>query len=163
MCAESQSPVKKLRVAACRNEDLLEVQAILKSSPGAAAWSAAGLADTLSRYPSYFLLAWHNEQMAGFIAGRRVADEGEILNLAVVRSCRHQGIGKMLVEALLEVFVRERVVEVFLEVRESNLGAITFYESMGFYQVGIRPRYYQNPVEAALLLTVSTHSRASNP
>ena len=161
MCAEFRSPAKRLTIAGCRSEDLLEVQAILESAPGAAAWSSTGLADAFERNACYFLLAWQDEQIAGVISGRRVADEGEILNLAVSPRCRRQGVGKMLVEALLEAFAREHAVEVFLEVRESNRAAITFYESLGFRQVGKRPCYYQNPVEAALLLKVSLPSPLS--
>jgi ribosomal-protein-alanine N-acetyltransferase len=161
MCAESRSQAKQLTVAGCRSEDLLEVQAILESAPGAAAWSSTGLAEAFEHDASYFLLAWQGEQIAGVISGRRIADEGEILNLAVRPMCRRQGIGKTLVEALLEAFAREHAVEVFLEVRECNATAIAFYESLGFRQVGKRPCYYQNPVEGALLLKVSVPSPVS--
>jgi ribosomal-protein-alanine N-acetyltransferase len=124
-----------------------------------------GLADTLKHDSSCFLIARQGKEIAGVIAGRKIADQGEILNLAVIPKCRRQGVGRMLVEALLEAFEREHVVEVFLEVRESNVSAIAFYESLEFREVGKRPRYYQNPVEAALLLKVPSHSlpRAGYP
>lgn len=160
MCAESPRPSKGLRVTACRNEDLVKVQAILQSAPEAAAWSPTGLAVTFEHYPSYFLLSRQGEQIAGVISGRRVADEGEILNLAVDPKCRRQGVGRTLVEALLEVFLHEHVREIFLEVRESNASAIAFYESLGFLKVGRRPVYYQSPPEAALLLKRSINSQS---
>jgi [ribosomal protein S18]-alanine N-acetyltransferase len=157
MCAESRSLAKGLTVTPCCKENLSEVQGILQSASGAAAWSELGLADALEHYSSCFLVARQGKEIAGFIAGRKIADQGEILNLAVLPKCRRQGVGRILVEELFEVFEREHVVEVFLEVRESNATAIAFYESLGFREVGKRPRYYQNPVEAALLLKVPTH------
>ena len=160
MCPEFQVPAKGLRVTACRTEDLSRVEALLQDAPEAAAWSASGLAATLEHYPDCFLLAWQYEEMAGFIAGRRVADEGEILNLAVEPQCRRRGVGKALVEALLEVLSLQSVVEVFLEVRESNAAASSFYESLGFRPSGKRPGYYRNPAEAALLLRLRLSSPA---
>ncbi len=160
MCPEFQVPSEGLRVTACRKEDLARVGAIIRDAPEAAGWSAEGLPEALERYPDCFLLAWQHKQMAGFIVGRRVVDEGEILNLAVKPKCRGQGVGKALVEALLEVFSREGVVEVFLEVRESNAVASAIYKSLGFRQAGRRPGYYRNPVEAALLLRLRMSSRA---
>ncbi len=143
-----------------RTEDLVAVEAILQLSPEAAYWPVRSLTQTFEQYPSYFLVAVQDEQITGFISGRRVLDEGEILNLAVKPSGRSAGVGKALVEALLERFGRENVLQVFLEVRESNLGAITFYQGLGFRQVGKRAGYYRNPAEAALMLSLGTGSSA---
>lgn len=152
MCADSLPQTYSTRVTACRQEYLAEVQAILESSPEASAWSGAALTDTFEKCSSYFLLGWRSNEIAGFISGRRAADEGEILNLAVKPAQRRHGLGRSLVKALLELFTSHRVTQVFLEVRESNLGAITFYQNLGFHQVGRRESYYQNPEEAALVL-----------
>ena len=156
MCAESQRPVSQPAVTACRNENLGEVGEILKASPEAAAWSGTALASTFERDSSHFLIGWQREEIAGFIAGRRVADEGEILNLAVKPSYRRYGVGKALVKALMELFAREAVLQVFLEVRESNTAAVAFYQSLGFRQVGRRALYYREPDEAALVLALRT-------
>ena len=67
----------------CRREDLPQVEAILRKTPEAASWSEASLAAILEENPEYFLLSWEGEDLGGFIYGRRVLDEGEILNLAV--------------------------------------------------------------------------------
>ena len=143
-----------------REEDLPAVEAILQLSPEAANWAIGSLLQTFEQYPSYFLVAGQDEQITGFICGRRILDEGEILNLAVKPSERSGGVGKALVQALLERFGRENVLQVFLEVRESNLGAISFYQGLGFKQAGKRPGYYRNPTEAALVLALRTGSSA---
>ena len=157
MCAESRSPAKGVTVTQCCKEDLPEVQATLETASEAAAWSAEGLTGIYEQHTSCFLLARQDEQIVGVISGREIMDQGEILNLAVIPKYRRQGVARMLVQALLEVFRREHVVEVFLEVRESNGTAIAFYESLGFGEVGRRPRYYQNPEEAALVLKIPTY------
>lgn len=81
-----------------------------------------------------------------------MVDQGEILNLGVALAARRRGIGRALVRTLLEEFVRRGVVSAFLEVRESNFPAQQLYESFGFTEVGRRPRYYQRPLEDAVVL-----------
>jgi len=139
-----------------RSQDLPAIQDVLKAAPEAAAWSPEGLRATLESDPAHCLCAWRKEEIVGFIAGRRVTDEGEILNLAVGMPSRRRGVGRILVETLLSSFVREGVARVFLEVRESNGAAISFYRQLGFRLVGTRRGYYQEPDESALVLALDT-------
>jgi [ribosomal protein S18]-alanine N-acetyltransferase len=88
----------------------------------------------------------------GYIVGRAVVDQGEILNLGVMLAARRRGIGTALVRRMLEDFARRGVVSAFLEVRESNFPAQQLYESFGFTAVGRRARYYQRPMEDAVIL-----------
>lgn len=152
--------MSKHEVRLGREEDLAAVEAILQLSPEAANWRTGSLTQTFEQHPSYFLVAGQDEQITGFISGRRILDEGEILNLAVKPDERSAGVGKALVQAVLERFGRENVLQVFLEVRESNLRAISFYQDLGFRQAGKRPGYYRNPTEAALVLTLRMGSSA---
>lgn len=84
--------------------------------------------------------------------GREVADEAEIFNLAVAPQYRRQGHGAALVTAALEGMRSRGIQNVFLEVRESNLGAIAFYEKLGFLKNGRRKEYYRFPDEAAITM-----------
>jgi len=84
--------------------------------------------------------------------GRQVLDEAEILNLAVARGVRRQGEGRALVRRMLHRFAEVEVSRVFLEVRESNTGAIAFYRGLGFQAIGTRPDYYQDPKESATVM-----------
>ena len=154
MCARQQGDRGKICVRACRTEDCSRIREILEDSREAGHWSASSMVETLQEHPRHFLLAWQDEEIAGFISGRRVADEGEILNLAVKPESRRSGVGKTLVLALLDGFWREGAVQVFLEVRESNDAALAFYRGMGFRQIGRRAGYYRQPEEAALVLAL---------
>jgi ribosomal-protein-alanine N-acetyltransferase len=132
--------------------DALPAAEILMEVRQAASWSPATLSQLLALKG---VLAFFSERLGvptGFIVGRQLVDEGEILNLAVKAGFRRQGEGRALVERLLEGFRQRGIVKVFLEVRESNQPAVSFYESFGFRQVGRRGEYYRHPEEAALIL-----------
>jgi ribosomal-protein-alanine N-acetyltransferase len=90
----------------------------------------------------------------GYIVGRALLDEAEILNLGVAEPVRRRGIARALVRELLALFSARGVRTVFLEVRESNHPAQALYDAFGFREVGRRSRYYQKPVEDAVVLRV---------
>lgn len=90
--------------------------------------------------------------VAAFMVVRAVAGEMEILNLAVQPDARRQGVGAALLRAALFWAARDGVSRVFLELRRSNVVAARFYEAQGFKPFGVRPAYYRDPVEDALLL-----------
>jgi len=70
------------------------------------------------------------------------AGEAHILTIVVKESCRGQGLGKLMLELLLEIAQGHRVDTVLLEVRPSNKIAVSLYRNMGFNEVGLRPNYY---------------------
>jgi ribosomal-protein-alanine N-acetyltransferase len=136
----------------CRNGNIGSVQAILAASPGAAQWSDQAIAIALEANPACSFVSLVHGEVTGFISGRRAGSEGEILNLAVKPEFRRRRLGQALVNVVLEGFHRDGVIQVFLEVRESNHAAISFYERLGFRDVGRRGNYYHDPEEAALVL-----------
>ncbi len=80
-------------------------------------------------------------------------DEGELANLSVAPEARRGGVARRLLAALLKEAAEAGVLHVFLEVRESNEGAIALYRGAGFHQVGVRRRYYTAPTEDAQIMT----------
>jgi ribosomal-protein-alanine N-acetyltransferase len=92
------------------------------------------------------------KEIAGFLVARRIANDLEILNVAVRSDLRRCGVGASLLSAALEWGRSFRAESAILEVRESNHAALRFYEHHGFQVMGRRPRYYTAPVEDALLL-----------
>jgi [ribosomal protein S18]-alanine N-acetyltransferase len=139
-------------VRGCRSDDLPTIMEILQNSPQAASWSREALEETLEREPGHFLVGLYDQQIAGFIIGRRIREEGEILNLAVHPKARRRGVANALTKAMLDAFVCAGVSSVHLEVRESNSSAIDLYQRVGFRLASRREGYYHAPEEAALLL-----------
>ena len=143
---------KGVELRTCTRADLAGILEILKEAPEAASWSAAALEDALRQPETCFLVAVEDAVVAGFLVGRRTADQGEILNLGLRIERRRRGIGAALVKRLRELFQSQGVRRVFAEVRESNVGGVQFYTGLGFQQVGKRANYYRQPQEAALVL-----------
>ncbi|MFO7304967.1 MAG: ribosomal protein S18-alanine N-acetyltransferase [Gammaproteobacteria bacterium] len=82
-------------------------------------------------------------QVGGYGIMSYGAGEAHILNICIRADLRGRGIGRKLMQYLLERARAERVHEVFLEVRPSNPVAIALYVSLGFTQIGTRKGYYQ--------------------
>ncbi len=130
--------------------DVSAALSILKESPEASIWSSESLLESVSE--GMALAAEVGGHVAGILIGRVAADEFEILNLAVAKAARRQGIAVQLVNAALESARAEGARQVYLEVRASNEAAIALYAQLGFQVCGRRPNYYREPVEDAVLL-----------
>jgi len=152
MCARPAHGENTLGIRVCENGNIPEVLSILARSPEAAQWSEQAIASALAANPGHHLVGIVGGQIAGFISGRHIGVEGEILNLAVKPEFRRQGVALALVRVILGRFHRDGVRQVFLEVRESNDAAISFYQRLGFHQIGRREAYYSDPPAAALVL-----------
>jgi [ribosomal protein S18]-alanine N-acetyltransferase len=152
MGGEGESDSRLAGIRGFRAEDIAELVSIAEESSESASWSKESY-EKLCSLEGF--LAFVNEAagcISGFVVGRQVADEAEILNLAVRRQNRRRGEGHALLSAVLEQLHRRGVNKVFLEVRESNKAGIAFYEKMGFAETGRRPGYYREPEEAAVLM-----------
>jgi len=134
--------------------DVPVVLAILQESPEAAAWSQESILQLASANPAAWV-AELNAVPVGFLIGRIAADEFEILNMAVSGAHRRNGIGSKLLESALEFSRNASCARAYLEVRASNEPAIALYARHGFIEFSRRARYYRDPVEDALLLSLS--------
>ena len=96
-------------------------------------------------------------RMAGRVVGYGgmwvMADEAHITTFAVDPDIRRRGIGERILLALLDLALQRNAHEATLEVRLSNLAARRLYEKYGFRPVGLRPRYYSDDSEDALIMT----------
>src|SRR5208282_510977 len=133
-------------------QDAAAASGILGEAKEAASWSAQLLLESACAPETVAFLSERAGVAGGVIIGRHITDEGEILNLAVAVRCRRQGEGRALLGTLLATFSEKGVTRVFLEVRESNAGAIAFYKTFGFQPIATRKDYYQEPVEAAVVM-----------
>ena len=114
--------------------DAAAVEEILRKSPEAAVWTL----NSLERLRLRGEIAWVIEikgAISGFLVARAVGYEAEILNLSVEPAKRRAGSATALLHAALDgISATETSRRSFLEVRESNLAAISFYEKHGFVQ-----------------------------
>ena len=117
-------------------------------------WSLDSIRSVLQYENNIYYVARHTGQnrVVGFAGIMVIADEAELLNIAVDSKYRSHGIGKMLMEQVLIEAERAGAGRLLLEVRESNLPAIHLYRSYGFQDMGRRRAYYSNPVEDALIM-----------
>lgn len=100
--------------------------------------------------------AMDDGEHAGYICPTLIIDEGEIRNVAVRPDMRGRGIGRLLVETVIEQFAAMGTAFVSLEVRPSNRVALELYESCGFKAVGRRRNYYENGEDALVMEYVFT-------
>ena len=94
----------------------------------------------------------HSSQVRGYLCFWLVAEETHILNLAVHPDWRRQGVGARLLEYVIDFSRAKGAEEVLLEVRRSNYGAISLYRHFHFKPQGIRPRYYRESGEDAIVM-----------
>lgn len=92
--------------------------------------------------------------ICGVIVAWRIVDSLEIATISVSAGYRHLGIARSLLAQAICMSEEQGIIEAILEVRASNQEAIKLYLGLGFEVVGIRPGYYQDNNEDALLLTL---------
>ena len=115
-------------------------------------WSINIFRGALSEPHASVFVLLDGEEVAGYTVSTVVLDEGSLDNLAVTEAKRGQGGGRMLLQNVLEEARKSGVKRFFLEVRESNQRAIELYEKAGFTRLAVRPAYYQDPVENAIVM-----------
>ncbi len=135
--------------------DAPRVQQLLETVREASNWSLDSIANALRSNRDIALVCEANTAIVGCVFGAAVADEGEILNLAVDPRHRQKGIASRLVRHLLDRWQQQKIQRIFLEVRESNARAIQFYHRIGFAKIGRRKKYYAGPAEDALVLELA--------
>ncbi len=137
--------------------------ALLEQDAFSDPWTSGMIAEALSSDGAMALVADADGEVVGSIIARRVADEGEILTVAVAPSRRRTGLGRRLLDAVLGQFREAGVAAVWLEVRASNLPARGMYQAAGFVAAGLRRGYYRRPTEDAIILRCDLSRREAPP
>ncbi len=106
-------------------------------------WSLGIFRDCISVGYLCFVIE-KRKRVLGFMIASVQVSECHLLNIAVSPRAQGQGLGRVLLNFLIEL-VTAHAESIFLEVRPSNTIAINFYRSLGFIKVGTRKNYYQNP------------------
>lgn len=101
---------------------------------------------------AYYIVALLDDKVVGYGGMWLVIDEGHITNIAVHRDYRGRGIGKKIIEGLINEAKNRNLVAMTLEVRVSNKVAIHLYEKYGFVPFGRRKGYYADNNEDAIIM-----------
>jgi|YelNatPaOPRAMG01_1025707.scaffolds.fasta_scaffold16194_5 ribosomal-protein-alanine N-acetyltransferase len=147
---------KKILSISIRSAELDDAEAILRierlsySNP----WSPNLIKESLSNTNALNFVAFDplEHRIYGFVLNMVLIDELHILNIAVDPSYRHRGIGNRLLETSISTAQSLGVKSAFLEVRRSNIKALTLYINHGFRVVGVRRGYYSDNREDALVM-----------
>lgn len=134
-------------------DDVMEIERESFKSP----WTRSVFLEELGREWAHLwvLRPARTERVAAFINFWLVRDEIHILNVAVRPRFRRCGFASQLLQSTIEFAWKNRVRYVTLEVRRSNEGAIRLYKSFDFKAIGIRPKYYSEDGEDAIVMLLT--------
>lgn len=102
-------------------------------------------------YPDTFFVAEENSAVVGYVISRMVNTSGHVLAIAVDPKHRNRGIGRALMNVVIEKLREFGLEDIYLEVRISNTAAINFYKKLGFEEKGIIRSYYSDGEDAVIL------------
>lgn len=121
------------------------------AAPSAAHWSLQQYETVVSGLDRVASVIEEDGEVKGFLVARVRDREWEIENIVVADDRRRRGLGARLLEEIINRARPQGAEVIFLEVRESNQAARSLYEKSGFVPAGLRPRYYRDPEENALI------------
>ena len=119
-------------------------------------WSEAGLSAELENENAFFRVAESADgSILGYVGMHYVAGECYIDNVAVFPQARRMGAASALLQDMTCWAKQNGCSFISLEVRPSNTGAIALYQKFGFAEAGRRKRFYRDPDEDGLILTLN--------
>ncbi len=99
-----------------------------------------------------YIVAKKNDKVVGFAGIMLNFNEAELMNIVTKKSERRNGIGKILLEKIIEIAEKNQIKKIFLEVCEENQIAIKMYLNLNFKKIGERSNYYQAKKRAILMV-----------
>ena len=133
-------------------DQIMTIEPAIYSHP----WTRGNFSDSLNNGYSAWVLEFKDLQntalnntalkntteIIGYALIMMVLDEAHLLNLSIVKSHQKHGLGRYLLEHMLQIAKNYHAANVFLEVRPSNVSAIALYEKLGFCEMAVRRAYY---------------------
>ena len=134
------------------SDDIFEqLSALDKLCVGADGWSADSFRSEAEKDTGHILYITDSGKVIALLSGYHAVGEGDITSVAVHPDYRRKGLAKKLIEKF-ENSLPEDTENIFLEVRESNCGAIALYEKCGFERLSVRKNFYSQPRENAVVM-----------
>lgn len=128
--------------------DLVEIEELCFHTP----WTKNSLKQELKNKLARYKVIEKDSKIVAYAGIWFVVDEGHITNVAVHPEHRGLGYGNQVIEALIDECANSNIISMTLEVRKSNETAIKLYKKYGFKLSGIRPGYYTDTQEDALIM-----------
>jgi [ribosomal protein S18]-alanine N-acetyltransferase len=125
--------------------------ALARQAASAAQWSQRQYEVAVGSPERVALVIVEHLAVAGFVVARVLDMEWEIENIVVAGDLRRRGLGARLLTEIIKLARQRKADAIFLEVRESNAAARSFYEKNALVQSGRRRYYYHQPDEDALI------------
>lgn len=158
----SKVDLRNLRLRTMRLEDAAAAAAIERAS-FSEGWPMTAFEREISLNPAarYIVLEGPapeasqtvEHEVLGFAGLWLMLDEAHVVTVAVAQKHRGRGLGRLLLHGLVDVAHKHQVAVATLECRESNVAARSLYREYGFYEVGVRKRYYADTHEDAIIMT----------
>lgn len=143
--------IMNLKLSKMSIEDLKSIKNVLASDFDNF-WSFDVLEEELECDNSYVIVAKVDENtIVGFAGLKVILDEADIMNIVVKKDFRHNGIGSVLLENLINYSTDLNLKTITLEVNENNLSAIRLYDKFSFDKLGIRKNYYDGKSDAIIM------------
>jgi ribosomal-protein-alanine N-acetyltransferase len=157
-----------LMLRRARPDDLDEIMALERSTFAADAWPDDAMRSELAGEHTYYLVAVDDASPDAVVAYAgllepRGSGQGDIQTIAVDPVRRGAGLGRALMQALIEESRRRGAGELFLEVRADNPVARSLYESLGFAEIGVRRGYYQPDGVDAVVMKLDVPPAVARP
>ena len=116
-------------------------------------WSRSAFEEELAQNRlARYIVAEENGAIVGYAGTWLVINEAHVTDVAVSSQRRREGIGRLLMQNLMELARENEMESMTLEVRVSNAAARHLYQQLGFVEAGIRKNYYTETKEDALIL-----------
>ena len=146
-------PPLRVAVGPMGLDDLPAIQ-VIERAAFSAPWPANAYKTELETNKlAHYLVVRVGDEIAGFAGLWLMVDEAHVTTFAIAPAWRRNHLAERLLVATFDIAIDRRATEATLEVRLSNLPARRLYEKFGFRPVGIRPRYYSDNNEDALIMT----------
>jgi ribosomal-protein-alanine N-acetyltransferase len=147
------------RLRASEVPDVMEIESV---SFGRHHWSEESFYNEMNNQVGRYYALVHKDinKLIGYLGFWLIADESHVTTVAVKPEYRGNALGELMLTQCLERCAQHSIHWVTLEVRVSNYNAQNLYYKYGFASVGIRPKYYQDNQEDALIMTTPDISSA---
>lgn len=109
------------------------------------------LSSSLTQDTYYYFVAKMDNNVVGYLSAELLVDHFDLLSIAVDNNFRRQNIATALLDKLFSLCFDQKITDIFLEVRQNNLSAISFYEKVGFEKISTRKNYYTDTNEDAYI------------